>query len=44
MTTTGQQLHPLEAEEIADLTALVEDWLLHADQETLDDLASSLPN
>lgn len=37
-------LHPLEIEELAHLIGLMEDWLLHAEPETLDDLASFLPN
>lgn len=40
MTAPG--LQPQEIEELAELTGLLEDWLLHADPETLDDLTSFL--
>jgi hypothetical protein len=36
-------LHPGEADDYADLLRLIEDWLLHASDETLAELAEFAP-
>jgi hypothetical protein len=36
-------LHPAEADDYADLLTLIEDWLLHASDETLAELAEFAP-
>lgn len=36
-------LHPIEADDYADLVRLIEDWLLHASDETLAELAEFAP-
>lgn len=36
-------LHPAEADEYADLLVLIEDWLRHASDETLAELADFAP-
>ena len=36
-------LHPAEADDYADLLRLIEDWLLHASDDTLAELAEFAP-